>query len=507
MPISKLRKNTVQALPYFGKKPKQQCIYWDQTLPCFGLRVYPGGRRVYVCAYRIRRRKRLATLGRADVLSLGEARKKAIHYLGTVAAGADPQAQTDQERAQRTVAELCCAFINNHAKHKRIGWHSDDSCLRRHILSKLKARPIASVTPADIEAIHREVGKHHPYAANNLLDVVRKMFNWGKVAGLVPNDHPNPVRGIVRFAERARMRFITTVEMPQFIRGLEAEDNEYARHALWLLLLLGLRSKELLNAKWTDIDWDTGTLFIGLTKNGEPLLAPLSEAAIKRLKIIPRSSNNPYIICGSRPGQPLTDLGEPLKRILGRAGLQDIRVHDLRRTVGSWLAQSGVSLHLIGDVLNHRDLKTTLRYAYFQTQHRRRKLNIYGGKVLSFASAPLRVGAKPMELTAENLLRTERPPSRYRHYFRREALYNLVWTAPVTEVAERLGVSNVGLAKLCRRAGVPRPGRGFWARVEAGHHIARSPLPPPPENLPELLRIRGKKSIPKTGTSVLPEMT
>jgi integrase len=154
-------------------------------------------------------------------------------------------------------------------------------------------------------------------------------------------------------------------------------------------------SIELLNAKWTDIDWDMGTLFVGLTKNGEPLLAPLSDAAIARLKMIPRIANNPYIICGLKRGRPLTGLGEPLRRVLARAGLQNIRVHDIRRTVGSWLAQSGVSLHLIGDVLNHRDLRTTLGYAYFQTQQRREALNGHGGKVLSLAAAHLRVTAPP----------------------------------------------------------------------------------------------------------------
>jgi integrase len=106
----------------------------------------------------------------------------------------------------------------------------------------------------------------------------------------VPRDHPNLVAGIVRFPERSRRRFITTVEMPRFLQALEQEDNDYARRGIWLLLLMGLRCKELLKAKWEDIDWDMGTLFIGLTKNGEPLLAPISDAAMERLKIIPRAS-------------------------------------------------------------------------------------------------------------------------------------------------------------------------------------------------------------------------
>jgi hypothetical protein len=102
---------------------------------------------------------------------------------------------------------------------------------------------------SDIEAIHSEVGAEHPYAANRILEVVRKMFNWGKVAGLVPRDHANPAVGIVRFRERKRKRFITTMEMPRFINALEQEDNDYARHGIWLLVLMGVRSNELLKGE------------------------------------------------------------------------------------------------------------------------------------------------------------------------------------------------------------------------------------------------------------------
>ena len=436
-----------------------------------------------------------------EAMTVDQARKIAISYLGKVAVNEDPQGEPDRRRSARTLADLCIAYIENHAKIKRRRWKNDASCLRRRILPKLGTHLITSIVSADIEFIHSEIGARHPYAANHILEVVRSMFNWGKVAGLVPPNYPNPTRGIKWFPERKRRRYITTVEMPEFIRALEGEDNEYARHGLWLLLLLGLRSIELLKAKWTDIDWDIGTLFVGLTKNGEPLLAPLSDAAIARLKMIPRIANNPYIICGHKRGRSLTGLGEPLRRVLARAGLQNIRVHDIRRTVGSWLAQSGVSLHLIGDVLNHRDLRTTLGYAYFQTQQRREALNGHGGKVLSLATAHLRVTAPPKPLSAEALLRPVGPPSRHRHYFKREALHELVWTAPVLEVAKRLGVSDVGLAKLCRRAEIPTPGRGYWARIESGQRLGQAPLPPAPESLPELLRIRGTEPPPASKMS------
>jgi hypothetical protein len=258
--------------------------------------------------------------------------------------------------------------------------------------------------------------------------------------------------------------------------------------------------REILRAKWEHIDWGMGTLSIGITKNGEPLLAPLSEAALARLKMIPRIAGNPYLICGQKSGDHLKGLRATLQRIKKRAGLENIRVHDLRRTVGSWLAQSGTSLHLIGDVLNHLDTSTTAGYAYFQTQHRRDALSTHADKVLALGAPHLRATAESLAVSADVLLpATEVTPIvsspteglRHRHYFKREALYDLVWTAPVMEVARRLGVSDVGLAKLCRRAAVPIPGRGYWARIESGQQLRRTPLPLAPDGLPELLRIRG----------------
>ncbi len=511
MPTLKLRQDFVHRAPYQGSGGKHQCVCWDETLESFGLRVYPSGHRVYVCSYRVNRRKRLARLGRADVLTLDQARKKAIAYLGKAASLEDPQDALDEQRQLKTVAELATGYLENHAKKKKKKWKDDLSILKRQVLPKLGSRLVNTIVSADIEAIHSAVGAEHPYAANRMQEIVRKMFNWGRVAGLVPKDYANPAIGIVRFRERKRKRFITTMEMPRFIQALEQEENEYARHGIWLLLLMGLRSNEVLKAKWVDVDWDRGTLFIGLTKNGEPLLAPISDAAMGRLKMVPRIANNPYIVCGRDPGKPLSGLGVPLKRVLTRGRLENIRVHDLRRTVGSWLAQAGQSLHLIGDVLNHRDPKTTAGYAYFQTQHRREALTGHGAKVLSLGAPHLRAADAQTVISPETLLpiagtseivSPTAQPTRQRHYFQREALYELVWTAPVVEIARRLGVSDVALAKLCRRAVIPIPARGYWARVESGQQVARPPLPPAPLGMPELLRIRGMQSPTPEGRSM-----
>lgn len=381
-------------------------------------------------------------------------------------------------QAPHTVRQLAETYIEQHAKPKKRSWKHDQSCLQRLLIPRFGTRLAATLTSTDIERIHTEKGSMHPYAANNFLEVVRKMFNWARwPAGLVPKDHENPAVGIARFPTRKRKRFITTVEMPRFIEALEQESSECGRHGIWLLLLTCLRMNELLKAKWADVDWETGTLFIGFTKNCDALLAPLSDAAIARLQMIPQIAGNPHIICGKNPGAHLRDLGPVLRRVLMRAGLENLRIHDLRRTVGSWLAQAGQTLHLIGDVLNHRDPKTTAGYAYFQTEQRRDALTTHANRVLSYAASSVRAAAAPKTVSPESLLpvgivradsANGSEGGRSRHYFKREALYELVWTAPVSELAQRIGVSDVGLAKLCRRAAIPLPRRGYWARVEAG---------------------------------------
>lgn len=505
MPTSKFRQDSVLNLPYVGTG-KSQCIYWDQALSGFGVRVYSSTKRTYVCAYRIDKQKRLVILGRVNVLTLDQARKKARAYLGRVASGEDPQADKKAKWASGSLKELADAYIEGHAKPKKTTWKTDQSTIRRNLIPKLGGRPAASITSGDIEPIHRHIGVDHPYAANTFLEIIRKMFNWGRVTAKLPPSQLNPAQGIVFFPVRKRRRFVTTTEMPRFLQAVEYEESEYARHAVWLLLLMGVRLKELLRAKWEHIDWDANTLFVGFTKNGDPLLAPLSQSAIERLKQIPRQDGNPHIICGRDQGQPMFNMRKAWVRIRTAAQMPDLRIHDLRRTVGSWLARDGQSLHLIGQVLNHRDTKTTAGYAYFQTGDRQDALSAHGEKVLSFstqirsrveAQLPPPISYAPPKAALEAIA-----PERRSYYLPREDLYELVWERPVTEVAMRFGISDVGLSKICRRANIPVPKRGYWAKMDAGEDVERLPLGAAPRGTSDKVRIRGRP--PQIGATNAP---
>jgi integrase len=477
MPKAKLRQDNVRSLPYVGNaRGKAQCIYWDLALPGFGLRKFPNGRGSYVCSYRIQRRKRLVDLGRSDSMTLEQARRRARFYFGAAADGKDPRSNIDQMRATPTVRELAKSYIDGHAKLKKKTWKIDEAYLNQLLIPRFGAHLASSITRADIASIHTDIGKKHPYTANRFISIIRKMYNVGHHLGMVQEEIRNPGTEIVPFAEKKRRRYVTLAEMPLLAAAIDEDPNEFAGHALWLLLLTGVRRSEILAARWSDVDWDNGTLYIGQTKNGEPVLTPLSQAAIARLNMIPRFEDNPYIICGEIPGEPLAYLDAMWRRIRKRTGFHDLRIHDLRRTVGSWLVRDGASLHLVGAVLNHKDQKTTAGYAYFQTEDRQRALDRHGQALVQVTQNGTRrpTNGAPVACTT----REGEPNRLFRvHRISRKDLYELIWSEPTATIAQRFGISDVGLAKVCRRSDIPSPPRGYWAKVAAGNSIPRPELP------------------------------
>ena len=163
-----------------------------------------------------------------------------------------------------------------------------------------------------------------------------------------------------------------------------------------MYLLTGARKSELLQAQWVHVDWDRSELKIPDTKAGRVHYIPLSGPALALLREIPKAEGNPFILVGRGPRGAtaeekaktpthLVNISKPWNRVRKAAGVEDVRLHDLRRTVGSWLAQSGNSLHLIGRVLNHSNQSTTAVYARFGEDSVRAALEQHGAKIMGAA--------------------------------------------------------------------------------------------------------------------------
>ena len=381
----KLTKRIIDKATYTAAAGKK-LILWDDVVTGLGLRVYPSGHKAFVFQYyTVYRRKRLMTLGDYGVLTLDMAREDAREKRRIVLKGGDPLKDRQDKRNSATFAELAEAYLEQYAKPIKKTWKQDQSRINHHLLPAWRNHKAAAITQADVNALHFKIGKTRPYQANRTVELVSIIFEQGRLMGLLPKDHENPAKGIKHYAEKKRDRWVKPAELPGLAQAIDEEESPYARAALWLYLLTGARKSELLAARWDQIDFNERVLYLPETKAGRSHDIPLSAPAITIIEQIPRLEGNPHLFPGNKPGAHLYDLKKPWERVRAKAGIEDVRLHDLRRTVGSWLAQSGNTLHLIGRVLNHSNQSTTAVYARFGEDHVRAALESHAQRLLGVA--------------------------------------------------------------------------------------------------------------------------
>jgi integrase len=384
MSTKKLTKKAIDAFKYEGDG-KSRDIRWDTEMTGLGLRLYPSGRKAFVLSYRASGRKRLMTLGNFGVLTLEQARTRAKKHLVAVEDGKDPLEERRQAPQGRTFGELIDAYVEDHAKVHKKTWLDDKQRLERHIPAAWKSRRADAITRYEVVELHREIGRQTPYEANRLQEILRKMFSLAQAWHFIDEGAPNPAQGITRFREHKRKRWLKPEELPALVKAIDAEANVYVRAALWLYLLSGVRKTELVTAKWTQVDWNRGLLALPETKSGEEQDVVLNAPALAILQSIPKVEGNPYIFVGAKPGEPLTNIDRYWRQIRQEAGIEDVRLHDLRRTTGSWLSQAGVELNTIKEALRHASLSTTLTYARLGADPARAALEEHGRKVMEIA--------------------------------------------------------------------------------------------------------------------------
>jgi integrase len=335
-------------------------IRWRDRLPGFGVRIYSNGKKLFVLSARC--------------------------HLSHIIEGHDPLEERKQSPHSKAVRELAAACLERHAKVHKKSWKDDARRIDKYILPAWANTRASNIKRADVAALHAKIGRKHPYEANRVVELLSKMFTLARRWGFVEEDAINPARNIDKFKEHRRDRWVTPEELPRLIQAISQESDVYARAALWLYLLTGVRKAELLRARWDDIDWARKELKLPDTKAGRVHYVLLSGPALTILRNLPRMEDNPHILAGRRDRHHLVNIDKPWRRVRQSARLPDVRLHDLRRTVGSWLEQAGHSLHLIGKVLNHADASTTAIYARFGQDHVKKALESHGRQIMSVAN-------------------------------------------------------------------------------------------------------------------------
>ena len=425
-----LTKTAVDQLEYDPAGPKMQVEYDGAEIPGFGVRVHPTGRKTFVLSYRTRGRPtpRRIVLGTYGPMTLDEARKLARQTLLEAKTGEDPLEARHKQRYGDAVRDLATVYLERHAKPRKKTWKEDERRIGKHILPVLGSHKVEDVKRAHVARLHTAIGAAAPYEANRVLALLATMFSKAAEWGLLEETAPNPAARVQPFRERSRERWVTPDELPRLVEAIDAEPSPYVRAALKLYLLTGLRRNELLGLRWKDVDLSRREIHLEDTKAGRPHTVPLSAPALEIIRELPRQLGNAYVFPGNVPGKPLVNIGKSWRRVRIRlwlathpevaAKLQQraeadvrrrskhagkdaavvdarllalaqreaadedlIRLHDLRRTVGSWLATNGASLPLIGKVLNHSNASTTQVYARLAEDATRTALEEHGAKI------------------------------------------------------------------------------------------------------------------------------
>jgi integrase len=379
----KLTKRIVDA----AKPNGTEFFVWDDQLPGFGLRVFASGRKSYLVQYRINGRCRRVTLGKHGVLTPEEARLKARILLGGIAEGDDPAEKKLVARNDPTLSELCDLYLKDgpvmKPDKKQSSWQTDRSNINRHIKPLLGNRKLASLTKADVQRFQADVtlgksaamektGKKRgkavvrggPGTAVRATTVLCAALSFAVERGLRDT---NPGRGVKLNKLQSRSRFLSTAELTA-LGDVLAEEEQKTEHvwtvaAIRLLILTGCRKGEILSLKWSYVDLERGMLRLPDSKTGAKVV-PVGQPVIDLLTALPRLAGSEYVLPSVTSDGPLVGLQKAWERIRAKAGLMDVRLHDLRHSFASVAVGAGNSLYIVGRILGHKDSRTTEIYAH-----------------------------------------------------------------------------------------------------------------------------------------------
>lgn len=357
-----------------------QIFLRDADLPGFAVRLTQG-RKTFILEKRIRGRVRRLTIGPYGPLTVEQARDKAEHLAGRIANGEDPAQDRLDARAELTFGELIATYLERHGPRKKTV-RADKNRLERHV-TDWKTWRLSAITRPEVARRHHRIGASAPYDANRLLALLSRMFNLGRVWGVYAGE--NPTAGVERFPEVKRDRFVQPDELPRLFKALDLEPDPYVKTAFKISLLTGARIGEVVSMQWNHVSLDQALWRLPETKAGRPHLLPLPGPVLAALRELPRLEGSPFVFPSHGKRGHLTDLSRAWARLCERANLSDLRIHDLRRTLGSWLAVSGASLTLIGKVLNHSQVSTTQIYARLNLDPVRVALEANAAKMLEIA--------------------------------------------------------------------------------------------------------------------------
>lgn len=357
-------KSSLMALATTGKRYH----VYDNRVMGLAVRVESSGSKYFYYIKRDGLSVHQLKLGRFPDMTVEQARDKATEMNAAIVTGNDPRKASARPRHEKTFKELFDWWLETSAKPHRKTWSEDKANFERYLV-ELGRQPASRLTKAEWTRFHAELGaKRGKRTANRVLETVRAIFNHAIKHGLY--DGNNPASGVELFECAARERRLMPGEAEAFFRAVEACPYDYIRDYVYLSLFTGQRQGNVLAMRWDQLDLVNGIWRIPVTKNGRPLVVPLLEAEIQILKRRKQTVDSPWVFPSPRVSAS-GHMMEPKKswaQILQDAGITDFRIHDLRRSLGSFMGDTGASLPMIGNALGHKSHAPTLIYTRLSSE-------------------------------------------------------------------------------------------------------------------------------------------
>lgn len=364
-------KKTLEDLPVPDKGKRS--YYYDTKIRGLGISVTGNSTKTFIVYRKINCKPERVTLGKFPDLSIENARNMAEEVNSKIAQGANPNQQKRNIQNEMTFENLFNKYINEYARNHKKTCKGDLDIYRLYLADWSKKK-ISSIQKNDLTNLHNRVGNSYgKYAANRMLSLLHTVYNKAIQWGF---NGANPCSGIKKFKEKSRERFLQTDELPRFFESLNREPNETFRDYFYISLLTGARRGNVLAMHWKDINLSNKTWRISETKNGESQTIHLSDQAIEILTKRLESKITDWVFAS--PTSASGHIEEPKKawtRILNGAGIEDLRIHDLRRTLGSWQAATGANSYIIGKSLGHKTQQATAIYARLNLDPVRESVN------------------------------------------------------------------------------------------------------------------------------------
>ena len=359
--MGRLTNKIIENLPVQSKG----YILWDSETKGFGIRININGKKTFILKYRIGQGRRAKikkpVIGTFGVIKTEQARHIAKQWLVEASQGIDP---CELDKDQTTIKDFCDVYLKHHAevKKKQSSAIEDKRLMRLQILPHFGKMRVQDATRAMIIKHHQSLS-HTPYMANRFLALFSTMMNLAEKWEYRPLN-TNPCIHVDRYKEKPRETFLSMQELGRIgsaMRQLKDVESKYILAAIKMLMLTGCRTGEILNLRWEQIDFQTQKMNLLDTKTGARSIH-LSPASIDVLHSLPNKGG--HVFKSSIQDKKLTTLRHVWKKICKLAGINDVRVHDLRHTYASYAVSKGYSLPVVSKMLGHADIKTTQRYAH-----------------------------------------------------------------------------------------------------------------------------------------------